>query len=145
MSDIRILNFKGDKFVVNVGTVTNIVPNGDDECLIYFIGNDKMRVSGTIEEVAQALNEEPHEVAIQPDEVKETETFIRYNYEDTEEGIQEYGSLEELYEETEYFYHNTFSDEEDYDSDKEFRTLVDCIDLWEGNGYGIARVLKGRY
>lgn len=76
---------------------------------------------------------------------KQTNIFIRYNYEDESEPIAVYYNLLELYNETTQFYHNTFADEENYDKDREYVTLIDCIDLWEGNGYGIAQVLKGRY
>ena len=73
------------------------------------------------------------------------ETFIRYNIEDEDEHFTIYHGLLELLNETTQFYHDTFEDEDDYDENKEFTTLLDCIDLWEGNGYGIAQVLKGRY
>ena len=83
-------------------------------------------------------------------EIKETQvkvpyTFIRYNYEDESEPIEVYPGLLEMFNETTQFYHNTFADEEDYDENREYSDLLDCIDLWEGNGYGIAQVLKGRY
>ena len=71
--------------------------------------------------------------------------FIRYNYEDESEGIQVYNGELELFNETTQFYHDTFSDEEDYDENAEYTTVLDCVDLWEGNGYEIAQVIKGRY
>ena len=74
-----------------------------------------------------------------------TTTFIRYNYEDTEEPIALYHGELELYNETTQFYHDTFANDEDYDENREYTTVLDCVDLWEGNGYGLARVLKGRY
>lgn len=73
------------------------------------------------------------------------EVFIRYDVEDINEGVEEYSSLQELYEETTYFYHNTFADEEGYDENREYNNLQDCVDLWEGNGYGIAQVVEGTY
>ena len=73
------------------------------------------------------------------------ETFIRYDIEDETEHISVYHGLLELLNETTQFYHDTFANEEDYDENKEFITLIDCIDLWEANGYGIAQVLKGSY
>jgi len=74
-----------------------------------------------------------------------TNTFIRYNYEDEDEMVEVYHGELELYNETTQFYHNTFADEEDYDENKEYTNVLDCVDLWEGNGYGIAQVIKGRY
>lgn len=68
--------------------------------------------------------------------------YIRYDYEDINEGVYEYDDLQDLMKETTYFYHQTFADEEDYDENREYTTLQDCVDLWEGNGYGIAEVLK---
>ena len=73
------------------------------------------------------------------------EQFVRYDIEDIDEHVSLYESLEELYKETTQFYHDTFADEEDYDENREYTTLLDCVDLWEGNGYGIAQVIKGRY
>ena len=72
-------------------------------------------------------------------------TFIRYNIEDEDEHFSIYHGELELFNETTQFYHDCFSDEEDYDENKEYTTVIDCVDLWEGNGYGIAQVLKGRY
>ena len=69
-------------------------------------------------------------------------TFIRYNLEDIDEGVEIYYGLLELFKETTEFYHNTFADDEEYDENKEYTSLQDCIDLWEGNGYGIAQALK---
>ena len=71
--------------------------------------------------------------------------FIRYDYEDESEPIQVYHGELELYNETTQFYHDTFADEEDYDENKEYTTVIDCVDLWEGNGYGLAQVIRGRY
>lgn len=71
--------------------------------------------------------------------------FIRYNYEDEDETVDVYHGELDLYNETTQFYHDTFADEEDYDGDREYTTVLDCVDLWEGNGYGIAQVIRGRY
>ena len=72
-------------------------------------------------------------------------TFVRYDIEDEDEMVEVYHGELELYNETTQFYHNTFADEEDYDENKEYTTVLDCVDLWEGNGYGIAQVIRGRY
>lgn len=70
--------------------------------------------------------------------------YIRYDYEDESEPIEVYDGELELYNETTYFYHQTFADEDGYDEDLEFNTVQDCVDLWEGNGYGIAQVIRSR-
>ena len=72
-------------------------------------------------------------------------TFIRYNIEDEDEHVSVYHGLLELFKNTTEFYHDTFADEEDYDENKEYTTVLDCVDLWEGNGYGLAQVIRGRY
>ncbi len=72
-------------------------------------------------------------------------TFIRYDYEDESEPIEVYHGILELFQETTQFYHNTFNNEEDYDENREYSNLLECVDLWEGNGYGIAQVIRGRY
>ena len=71
--------------------------------------------------------------------------FIRYDYEDEAEPIAVYNGELDLYNETTQFYHDTFADEEGYDENREYTNVLDCVDLWEGNGYGIAQVIKGRY
>lgn len=105
-----------------------------------------MKIRHINEELSRALNEE---------NVQTTGAFIRYNQEDIDEGLLWFNSLEELLKETTQFYHDTFAPSEfdldndmgddDYDENKEYTDLLDAIDLWEGNGYGIAQVLKGRY
>jgi hypothetical protein len=147
--NIKKFKIKGnEEILINVEKITSVLPTCEskNEVLLYF-GEDCVRVNGTMEEVFEILSEVPTDVALKPitEDVKVTDSFIRYNYEDPSEGIEEYSSIQELFNETTYFYHNTFADEEDYEPDKEYNTIVDCIDLWEGNGYGIARVLKGRY
>ena len=71
--------------------------------------------------------------------------FVRYNYEAPDEGIEVYSGELDLYNDTTRFYHDTFADEEGYDADREYTTVLDCVDLWEGNGYAITQEIKGRY
>lgn len=144
----KFKRYNNQDVLINVEKITSVITSEkESETLIYFNDDDCVRIKATLEEVANILSEVPTDVALKPitEDVKVTDSFIRYDYEDPSEGIEEYSSIQELFNETTNFYHNTFADEEDYEPDKEYNTIVDCIDLWEGNGYGIARVLKGRY
>ena len=71
--------------------------------------------------------------------------FIRFNDEDITEPVVMYRGELELFNETTQFYHDTFANEDNYDEYREYTTVLDCVDLWEGNGYGLAQVIKGRY
>ena len=55
--DIRIFTYttskKVEKIIVNIDNVSNIVQDGENNCLIYFTGDrqDCIRVDGTIEDI----------------------------------------------------------------------------------------------
>lgn len=70
--------------------------------------------------------------------------YIIYDFINDDE-IKEYcDSLKTLITRTNEFYYNTFIYEDDYDENKVFRTLKECIELWEGSGFGVARILKDK-
>ena len=48
---------KAEKFLVNINNVSNIVQDGDNNCLIYFTGDrqDCVRVDGTLEDVCMTI------------------------------------------------------------------------------------------
>ena len=69
-------------------------------------------------------------------------SYIRFDFINDNKFADIYDNLKELLEHTNYFYHETFRDEEEYNENKEFKTLKEAIILWEGSGYGIARIMK---
>lgn len=62
--------------------------------------------------------------------------YYRYDWINNEM-VDKYDSIENLLEETNYFYHNTFDCEEDYDENLEIQTVAEAYNLWEGSGYAI--------
>lgn len=68
--------------------------------------------------------------------------YIIYDFINDDE-IKEYcDSLKSFITRTNEFYYDTFIYDDDYDENKVFRTLKECIELWEGSGFGVARILK---
>ena len=67
--------------------------------------------------------------------------FIRYDVEQ-DEVVATYKDLEELLYETNYFYHDTYKDEENYEPDLEIKTLEEAYELWEGNAWYIYQDVK---
>lgn len=87
------------------------------------------------------LNEFKREFAGE-NETEEGTEYIRFDFINDNEVADKYCSLEDLIKCTNEFYHETFQTEEGYDEGKEYKTLSDCVELWEGSGFGIAKVLK---
>ena len=56
-NDLRVFTYttsrKVEKVIVNIDNISNIVQDGDDNCLIYFAGDktDCIRVDGNIEDM----------------------------------------------------------------------------------------------
>lgn len=67
--------------------------------------------------------------------------YIRYDF-INDEFSDTYSDLQDLLDVTNEFYHETFQNEEGYKEDKKYTTLNDAIELWEGSGYGIARIIE---
>lgn len=75
--------------------------------------------------------------------------YIVYDYINDNEIKEIYDNFKAFIIGTNEFYYDTFkynSDyiDDDYDENKVFRTLKECIELWEGSGFGVARVLKSK-
>lgn len=53
---------EAEKILVNTDNISNIIQDGENNCLIYFAGDrqDCVRVDGTIEEVYFKLTGEKH-------------------------------------------------------------------------------------
>jgi len=68
--------------------------------------------------------------------------YLRYDFVNDNEVIDIYDSEEDLIKVANEFYHDTFSTEEGYKEDLEVKTLNDAIELFEGSGYGIAKILQ---
>lgn len=67
--------------------------------------------------------------------------FLRYDFINDNEIVIIYDSLDDLLTDANEFYHDTFLNEECYQEDFEIKTLNDAIELFEGSGFGIAKIL----
>lgn len=68
--------------------------------------------------------------------------FLRYDFVNDNEVVDIYDSEADLIKVANEFYHDTFSNEEGYKEDFEVKTLNDAIELFEGSGFGIAKILQ---
>lgn len=73
--------------------------------------------------------------------------YIIYDFINDNEIKEVFNSFKAFVVGTNEFYYDTFNYnsyyiDNDYDENKEFKTLNECIELWEGSGFGVARVLK---
>ena len=75
--------------------------------------------------------------------------YIIYDFINDNEIKEVFNSFKAFIVGTNEFYYDTFKYnndyiDDDYNENKEFKTLNECIELWEGSGFGVARVLKVR-
>lgn len=67
--------------------------------------------------------------------------FLRYDFINDNEIVTIYDSLDDLITDVNEFYHDTFTMEDDYDENFEIKNLNGAIELFEGSGFGIAKIL----
>lgn len=68
--------------------------------------------------------------------------YLRYDFINDNKTIDIYDSLEDLLKASNEFYQDNFSNDEDYDENY-CKTLKDAVEMWEGSGFGIAKILTG--
>ena len=67
--------------------------------------------------------------------------YIVFDFINDNQIKEKYDSFEDLVKCTNEFYHDTFQNEEGYDENRKYITLDECIEIWEGSGFGVAEVL----